>query len=193
MIDLSSLRVRRMVPEPLRTGGTVSGPLGGSQTINRMGDRWSFLVDLPTVDLEPEGREWSDLVDAATREGGLIPIRQPRLNVGAPGSPVAASAVAAGRTVPISGLTAGYVLRRGQWISLVIGGQRFADKVAVQVTASAGGLATLTLRNLLRRPVPAGTVIEIASPKVQGSVVDVSPDVDGDETTQISFRIVEDD
>lgn len=158
------------VPAPLRLGGTVTGSLGASQQINRLGDRWTMAVETAAVDYEPEGRRWGGMLALAAREGGLFRLPQPGLRNYASGTVVAASATAAGKALPVSGLTPGSVVLAFQWISIVVGGRRYADQVTAQAVASAGGTATLALSNLLRAPVPAGAVIEIAVPKIEGIV-----------------------
>lgn len=143
--------------------------------------------------IEPDGRVWGALLDDALRNGALLPIAQPDFVVGAPGAPVVGATTVSGRAVPVTGLTAGYTVRKGQWLSLVVAGQRFADRAAVAATASGGGAATLTLTNLLRKPVPAGTVVELAVPKIEGSIDgDFGGAWELDRFTSFAFTITED-
>lgn len=192
-VDLSTLPLKRMSPQPLSFGGPQVSALGGSTTfVDRLGDRWSFACETPLMPLEPDGRQFAALLTRARREGALLPIAQPGLAIGAPGNPVTASAVASGRYVPLSGLANGYQLRAGQWLSFVVAGQRYADQVATPVTGT-GGIVTVTLQNLIRVPLPQGASVEVAAPKVEGSLVDpVEWPVDDDEVTMFSFSLRED-
>jgi hypothetical protein len=192
VIDLTALPLWKMSPVPLRLGATVKGPLGGSIRINRLGDRWSWLVETTNIALEPDGRRWASLIAQAEREGALLAIAQPRLAVGAPGLPTVAAQTIAGRSVPLAGLSADYTIRQGQWVTVIAGGARYADRAAAQVVASSGGTATVVLENLIRAPLPAGTTVEIGRPKCEGDVFDVSEHVvDVDEVSRFTFRIEE--
>lgn len=193
-IDLTNLHVVSAGPVPFRLGATVRGPLGGSQRINRLGDRWMMAIETPPYEIEPNGRQWSALIEQAQREGALLRVRQPGAAPMIVGSPVADAATATGRSVPISGLQPGAAIRLGQWVSIIVDGQRFLDKVAQQVVASEAGTATLTLANLVRRPIPAGAIVELADPKIEGSIENFAGSawsLDG--LTTFAFTVIEDD
>lgn len=168
-VDLTALPIAACTPTLMEFGGLLTPALGGPvQRIDRLGSRWAFAFETASMPVEPAGRQWAARLARAKREGALLRITQPGLVIGTPGTPVVATNIASGRLVGLSGLTAGYVVREGQWISLVVGGQRYADQVTTAATASGSGTVTLQLQNLLRVPLAGGEVVEIASPKVEG-------------------------
>ncbi|MCH4894011.1 hypothetical protein GO308_12885 [Sphingomonas sp. SFZ2018-12] len=152
-------------------GGRLVPPLGGPVlNVDRAGSRYGISITTAAKPIEPDGRVAFATLKRARAEGAIITVPQPGLVIGSPGAPVVASLTAAGRLIPLSGLTAGYVIRQDQAISFVVGGRRYLDFAAEQVTASGGGTATLRIQNLLRVPLPAGTIAEIAEPKIEGSI-----------------------
>lgn len=168
-VDLSPLRLSAATPSLIDFGGVITPPLGGpAQRIERLGSRWSWEFTTPPVRVEAEGRQWAALLTRAAREGAILPVPQPDLVPGNPGAPVVASLTAAGTLVPVSGLAAGYAIGAGRWVSVIVGGTRYLDLIVEDVTASGAGTATLRLANLIRVPFPAGAVVELAAPKVEG-------------------------
>lgn len=194
-IDLSELPLRRIKPVPFRHGGVIRPALGGTATrVDHLGSRWSFEYETPPIPIEPDGRRWGALLDAAEREGAIVSIFQPGLQVGLPGNPVVAITTASGRFVPLTGCTPRYAMRAGQWVSFVVDGQRYADRVVTQAVADASGAMTIELKNLIRKPMPTGTVAEIALPKVQGSVENLDGgDFDPMRMVAWSFILTEDE
>ncbi|UIJ43729.1 hypothetical protein LZK98_11570 [Sphingomonas cannabina] len=194
-VDLTGLKIGGgSQPVPVDFGGTLTPALGGPvQHIDRVGSRWSWQIVTPTMHEEPDGRIWRARLHKAQKTTGLILIPEPDLVIGNPGAPVVATNIAAGRLLAISGLTAGFVIPEGKWLSLIVNGQRYADKVEEQVTASAGGTATVTLRNLLRVPLAGGETVELAAPKLEGSISpDIGGVIDDNRHTSFSFTITED-
>ena len=193
-VDLSALPLRRMAPLPIRPGGRVASPLNGATTfIDRLGARWSFECQTPPMPLEPDGRRWAARLMEAARLGGRLRIAQPSFNVSAPGAPVVASATAAGRLVPLTGVQPGYAFREGQWVSIIIAGQRYVDQIAEQAIASTGGTVTIRLQNLLRKPLAGGETVEVLA-VVEGAIqLSDGWNVDNDEVVSFSFTITEDE
>jgi hypothetical protein len=192
-VDLSALPIAAASPTLVEFGGLLTPALGGPvQRIERAGSRWSIAFETSTMRVEPDGRAWAARLARATREGALIEIPQPDLVIGMPGTVTTATNIASGRLVALAGLTAGYTIREGQWLSIIVAGQRYADQVTAAVTASSGGTATATLQNLLRVPLAGGETVEIASPKIEGWI-------DGsfgwgmpvERTTSLSFSVTE--
>lgn len=168
-VDLTDLKVSGDAIMPLEFGGLLPSALGGATArIERLGDRYSVQVSTPPMKVEPDGRRWSARLMKARREGGIVEIHQPDLNIGAPGSPVVSATTASGRSIPVSGLTPYYAVREGQWLNYIVGGQRYLDQVVSQVIADASGAATLTIQNLIRTPLTAGDTIDLATPCIEG-------------------------
>ncbi|HEX8415314.1 MAG TPA: hypothetical protein VF637_15745 [Sphingomicrobium sp.] len=193
-VDLTGLRIDSATPAPLTFGGVQRPATGGAVTrIQRMGSRWSFTFTTPPMPIEPDYRIWSAQFDRAENDGALMRILLPGFSVGTPGSPTVASTVSTGRSVALTGVTANYVIRAGQWISFVVGGVRYLDRIAQQVAASSTGTATIVLKNLIRVPMPAGTVAELAVPKIEGSLEYSSvPTWTVDRLSMFAFTITED-
>ncbi|MES3154340.1 hypothetical protein [Sphingomonas faeni] len=193
-VDLTGLPIRASVLSRQRFGGKLQGALGGpAQHIDRAGDRYSQAIETPPMRVQPDGREWHAKLLAAEKEGGLFRISQPGLDIGNPGAPVIAAATLAGTTIPVAGLAAGYVVRAGQWFSIIHAGRRYADQARYAVAADAGGNAAIVMQNLLRVSLAAGDVVEIALPKIEGSVDGVPLDLPVTRTTSFSIRVDEDE
>jgi hypothetical protein len=151
-IDLTELSIRDDEIVPFEFGGLLPSALGASSDrIARLGDRYAARVTTPAMHIEPEGRRWSAKLLRARRLGAIITIHQPGFNIGAPGAPMVAEAVAGGRTIPLVGLTPNYPIRMGQWFNYFdTDGQRYLDQFATQVVANADGEAEVEIQNLLR-------------------------------------------
>ncbi len=193
-VDLSELRLRAAPPALQEFGGVLTPPTGGVvQTIERVGTRWAMKFETPQVDWEPEGRRWASLLSQARREGARVPIPQPGLAIGAPGLPLVGAATLSGRLVPLTGLTVGYVIRLGQWLTIEADGVGYADQFAEQVVADASGGVTVKLTNLLRVALAGGETVQIGKPTIEGSITEFGEyAVDTDEITSFSFTVSED-
>jgi hypothetical protein len=192
-IDLTALEIFDCDPIPMNQGGIIRSPLGAAQRIDRMGSHWAFRFQSVPIDMEPDGRLFSALFDRAEREGGIFRIRQPNLNVGAPGLPVIAADTPLGRSLPLAGLTPGYPIRAGQWLSVIVDGQRYLDRVMEQVIAESDGTATVEIKYLIRAPMYEDDVVELAVPKIEGSLMGgYGGGWASDRTTSFSFTVEED-
>lgn len=192
-VDLTELHVSGDEIMPLDFGGLMPSALGGSiSRFGRLGDRYAAQVQTPIMKIEPHGRRWSARLLKARKEGGIVLIDQPDFQVGAPGSPVVAEAVSAGRQFPVSGLTPGYAIREGQWLNLIIDGQRYLDQAENGIIANASGIATITIQNLIRAPLTAGVKVDFVRPCIEGLIEgDFSIPRDNRRTTSFSFTISE--
>lgn len=192
-VDLTALEVNGDEIMPLDFGGLMPSALGGSTSrFGRMGDRYAAQVSTPSMEIEPYGRQWSARLLRARKEGGVVLIHQPNFRVGAPGSPVVSAPVAAGRQIPVSGLTPGYAIREGQWLNLIINGQRYADQVESAVIANASGVATIAIQNLIREPLTAGVKVDFVRPCLEGWIEgNFSIPRANDGFTSFSFNISE--
>lgn len=191
-IDLTDLLLVNAVPTPFNGAAVQKPQYGSAFRIDRLGSRWAIQMTTPPMDIEPDWRMLSARFDDAERVGGLFAIPQPGFDVGTPGAPVIATNTAAGRLVPLTGLTPRYEIRSGQWVSFVVGGQRYCDRIAERVVADAAGLALIRLRNLIRKPLTAGDVAELARPKIEGIVEITSyPPLSSEQTTSIEFTVTE--
>lgn len=170
VVDLTGIDIASATPFPFNRPVAQHPAYGSSFIVQRLGARWQFQFSTPAMYLEPDYRRLAAKLGQAEINGGLFDIPQPRFVVGTPGSPTVDGAVASGRTVPITGATPHYAARAGQWVSLIVSGQRYADRLAEQVIIDVNGDGELELENLIRVPLAGAEVVELASPKIEGIV-----------------------
>lgn len=156
-----------MTPRPIFTRNETrpasgAGPVGRNL---RPGTRWAWDIELPAMSYV-ESLAWDDLL--SEDDTVVMEILQPGLVIGAPGSPLINGANQSGRTLNLKGLTPGYAFRKGQWLSMIQNGQRFAYKSSAAATADGSGNMALPLRTMLRVPTLNNAVVEIAQPMVEG-------------------------
>lgn len=169
MIDLTALEIQAASPSLLDWGGELVPPLGGvTQRIDRLGSRHSINASAPPKVIEPDGRLWISRLKRAKREGARIAFPQAGFAVGNPGTPQVASNVAAGSAIPLTGLTPGYVICEGQWLSITHSGRSYLYSVDAQVAANGSGNTTVAITPLLRSQLSAGDVVNLAAPVLEG-------------------------
>ncbi|XBQ15797.1 MAG: hypothetical protein ABL308_12670 [Oceanicaulis sp.] len=154
----------RLVPQPTENRSAYGTNLSRSA---RLGRHFAFDVALTLLD-QAEALDWSDL-DEET-ETLVWPIDQGDLQAANEGAPRVAGAGQGGNALDLDGVTPGYVVNKGAFVSVIISGRRYCYTVRAARTADAGGLITLPVRPLIRVPPPDDAVVEIASPKVEGYV-----------------------
>jgi hypothetical protein len=176
-IDLTGLPEHDSQMIPVEFGGVVQSPLGGAaMNLRRLGDRWSMQVTTAALPMEPDGRRWAARLTRARRCGAVMPIELEGFAPGLVGAPVIAADTRSGRVLTLSGLRANYVVREGQWLSIIHGGRRVhTDQVLAQVVADGSGNATIEMQNLLRTGLHPGDVVELARPMIQGLFKDTVP------------------
>lgn len=193
-VDLTDLRINGDSIMPMDFGGLMTSALGGpTDRIARLGSRYMAEISTPAMRIEPDGRRWAARLLRARRDGGIISIHQPGLKIGSPGTPVVATLTSSGRSIPISGLTPRYAIREGQWLNYYdADGQRYADQVQAEVIANGSGVATVTIQELLRVPIAAASVIELAAPCIEGWIEgDFSIQRTVDYVARFSFTVSE--
>ena len=157
-----------MTPRPIFTRNetrpaTGAGPVGRNL---RPGTRWAWDIELPPMDYV-ESLAWDDLL--SEDDTVVMEILQPGLVIGDPGAaPLVNGSGQAGRTLNLKGVTPGYVFRKGQWLSVIQNGQRFAYKSSAAATANGVGNIAIPLRTMLRTLLSNNAVVEIAQPMVEG-------------------------
>lgn len=191
MIDLPTFGVPGRFNGTLNDAGFTQSGIQSDDYIPRKGSRYTvgFRFGPYTAD---EGNVMVSRL-LAGKQGGIrvkLPLLQPQ---GSPGAPVLASSVSGGRLLPLSGLTPNYPILEGYWLSLVKDGQHFLHNVGIGATANGSGQATIELNELVRDSFPAGTVVHLAQPQVQGLLVgdDWSWDFDVQRIVSIEFTLKE--
>jgi hypothetical protein len=146
---------------------TLTPAFGGAeQELLRKGSRYALTFSMPVMTYV-QSMEWDDLM--AEGDTVLMRVFQPGLVIANPGTPLVKGAGQAGTSLVIDGLPNGYVIRKGQFLSVVSAGQRFLYRAKASAT-SVAGTATVPLRTMLRRPPNDNDVVEIAQPMIEGFV-----------------------
>ncbi|WP_162987213.1 hypothetical protein [Sphingomonas paeninsulae] len=102
--------------------------------------------------------------------GVIVVVPQSGIIVGTPGSPLVNGAVGGGIALPIKGLTAGYVMKEGQPLSIIHNSRRFLHWFAGDYTADGSGSGATNIYPPLRTALTNNDVIEIAKPYIEGSL-----------------------
>lgn len=164
-------------PAPAKMGiamvtakNTLTPAIGGAeQELLRKGTRYALTFSMPVMTYV-QSMDWDDLM--AEGDTVLMRVFQPGLVIQNPGTPLVKGAGQAGTSLVIDGLPNGYVIRKGQFLSVLSAGQRFLYRAKASAT-SVAGTATIPLRTMLRRPPNDNDVVEIAQPMIEGFVRDL--------------------
>lgn len=149
---------------------TLTPAIGGAeQELLRKGTRYALTFSMPVMSYV-QSMDWDDLM--AEGDTVLMRVFQPGLVIPNPGAPLVKGAGQAGTSLTIDGLPNGYVIRKGQFLSVVSAGQRFLYRAKASAT-SVAGTVTIPLRTMLRRPPNDNDVVEIAQPMIEGFVRDL--------------------
>lgn len=149
---------------------TLTPAFGGAeQELLRKGSRYALTFSMPPMSYV-QSMEWDDLM--AEGDTVLMRVFQPGLVIPNPGTPLVKGAGQAGTSLVVDGLPNDYVIRKGQFLSVVSAGQRFLYRAKASAT-SVAGTATIPLRTMLRRPPNDNDVVEIAQPMIEGFVRDL--------------------
>lgn len=138
---------------------------GGRQRIARLGDRFKIDVTCRALSYTQAATVVSKLL-RGSNQTVLAPVAQPGLAIGSPGSPVIATAATGGSTITVSGFSASYKVREGQYFSIVHGGKRYLH-IATEEKIFAG-TSTLSIFPALRTNVSVNDVLEFAQPYLEG-------------------------
>lgn len=156
----------KMTPRPISSRNeqrpASQGPVNRYM---RPGTRWAWDNIMPPLSYV-ESLEWDDLLSES--DTVIMDILQPGLDTGTPGSPVVDGGGQVGRTLNLKGLMAGYLFRKGQWISFAVQGQLFAYKVRTAITVGSDGKVALPLLTLLRLPPANNAIVDVAQPRAEG-------------------------
>lgn len=163
--------LRGGVPALLDWGGVLSPPLGGpTQTLLRLGTRFTAEFQVPKMWAEPLGRIWVSRLLQAKIQGGMLPIFQDGFDAGAPGVPVIDGAGQSGSTIALKGFTPYYAVREGQFFNLIHGDRRYLHMATAQAIADASGAVNLPILPMLRIIPDDGDGCSFGRPMLQGSI-----------------------
>ena len=155
----------------ISTKNTLTPAAGGDeQEIRRKGSKYALTFSMPVMAYS-QSMAWSDL--HAESETVVMRVFQPGFDTGYPGAPLVKGSGQIGSALLVDGLTPGHVIYKGQFLSVITGGQRFLYRARADVTVSEAGEATVLLGTLLRRPPADNAVVELAQPMIEGFVRDL--------------------
>ncbi len=152
----------RLVPDPAES---VSSFGTNRQRFVRLGRHWRFDVQLHAM-VQAKALEWS-VLDADT-DTMVWTIPQDGLQAAGDGMPLVDGAGQLGSTLNVDGLTVGYVIKPGAFISIITSSRRYVYQVTAEATASGVGEAALSIQPPLRVTPNNNDTVEIAAPKVEG-------------------------
>lgn len=172
MIELPDFAVRGSASITFVDAGFVQRGLTTREYIARKGSHYHISCTYGPF-APDEARVMVRRLISAKQEGLRIPL--PLLHSqGGPGNPELNGAVTTGTVIALDGMTPGYVVQEGFFLSLIKSGQHYLHSVAVGGTVNGAGQVTITLAEMLRTDFPDDTEVRLAEPMVEGLV-------DGDE------------
>ena len=150
----------------MRLRNDVTSLVGGNRQRNdRKGDHYSVDFNMPPM--EPnDARLWRKLMTSSATV--LMRMPQPGFVIGTPGAPLINGGLQLGSTLNLKGLTPGYMVREGQFFSIVTLGRRWLYAADADATADGAGNIAIPLEVMIRTNHLDGDVVEIADPKIEG-------------------------
>lgn len=162
---------REANPFLVDTGGILRGATGGAAgRLNRPGQRWGVEVTMPPMSHD-KARRFAALMTVAKRDGLrlTLPLGGGEVQGGGAGSVDGSGA--AGTSLPVVGLTQGFMLRLGTWLTVEnAAGERFAHQIAAPVRVGTDGKATITLTTALLTELADGDAVLVSQPTIEGVV-----------------------
>lgn len=146
----------------------------GALRVDRPGSRFRLEVSFPVMRADT-ARVFISRLIAAKSEGLRMPYPLLGVNQGNPGSPVVDGSGALGSTLPVRGMTPGYQIKEGFWLTVIdADGVYYLHNVRANTFADASGEATLTIKPILRAPLVDGDTILLGKPMVEGVIEELS-------------------
>lgn len=142
----------------------------GEQELLRKGSRYALTFQMPPMRYVTS-MNWDDLMTEG--DTVVMKVHQPGLDTGAPGAPRVNTSGQSGRIIALKGMTPGYVIRKGQFLSIITQGRRFLYRAASAALVLENSQANVLLRTMLRFPPADNDVVEIAQPMIEGFVRDL--------------------
>jgi hypothetical protein len=157
---------------PVRSVEVQRAATGGSRlSISHPGDHWAIEVETGVMALM-DARALSVDVLLATANPVRLRVPQPDLDIGTPGKAIVSGDGQAGSFLALTGLTPGYWLRKGQFLTVETSDSGRLYQVAAHATADAFGAVTVALWPILHVPPMDGDPVEIAEPYIEGLIED---------------------
>lgn len=155
---------------PMRDGKVLRAATGGARLpVSYLGDHWAIEIDTGTMGLSCARALVADLL-RGSGETVRVPIPEPGVDKGAPGSPVIDGNDQAGVMVAMRGAEPYAVLRKGWFVTIEAAGGARAYMVAEEVVADADGKVTVEVWPMLHVPVADGDRVEVLDPWIEGLI-----------------------
>lgn len=154
---------------PVDLGFVQEGATGIGDRIDRPGNHFSCEVDFPPMKPAQAGA-FAVRIARAMRQGLRVKIPLLGLSQGNPGEPVVDGDEPSGTSLPLRGLTPGYVAKEGYWLTITEAAteQRYTHKVAATGKVGADGTLDLDIEPPLRAPFADGDTVNLAKPTIEG-------------------------
>lgn len=142
-------------------------PNGGGphQRVSQLGDRYKLEHTMSLRGVQGMGV----VADMNANAGQKVRVPVPQMfDIGSPGNTIQVSGSNAGRSLSVKGVAASYLFRKGQYLTIVRSGKRYLHMITADVTATAGGLATLPIVPMIRTVLTGNEVVEVREPTIEG-------------------------
>lgn len=176
MITLPAEFVPREAAPQLLDFGMLLRPASGAPAlrVNRTGSRFVLQVTFPPMQPE-KARRFVALMQRAKREGLRMAFPLMGLVQGGGAAKVDGSG-AAGTSLPLKNMTAGFMVRQGMWLTVeAADGTRCLHTVAEAARVASNGKVTLSIEPPLRVALVNDDDVAVAAPTIEGLITsDVS-------------------
>lgn len=158
---------RQVAPRIITLRNELRSAIGGNiQRVQRKGDHYAADFSMPPMSYA-DATAWIDLRTVADTVVMTLP--QPGLAIGSPGAaPLVKGGGQIGSVLTIDGLTPGYTVRKGQYLSVFTNGRHWLYAASAAATANGAGEASIQLEVMLRYPPADNDPVNLAAPKIEG-------------------------
>lgn len=152
-------------------GGVLTPFLGGpEQRINRLGTRFGARLTLPPMRTRDQALIIHSRLIQAKSDRLIMEWHQPDFDTGVPGDVKVSAVVTSGTTLPLKGMSAGYVVKEGQFLSIIHASRRYLHFFTSDGTVGGGGTLTASIWPMLRTNLSVDDAVEISPPRIEGLV-----------------------
>lgn len=174
-------------------GSDMQPVLGGAlQRVSRLGNRHAMDVQMPPMRY-PDAMAWIQRLKRGRVERVIMEVTQPDFSMAEERVTVVNQAVSGGNTIKIQGLLPSFVLKEGQFLSILFGPRNYLYSIDADQAADLAGVATVTITPMLRTPLSAGSPVRIFPPVIEGALSgdEFSWNVDIARMVGLSFTVTE--
>lgn len=154
---------------PMALGSPQTSPLtgstqgGGSSVV-----LWSLDIEFPSISDLAKVRAIRNILAKAKQDTVVVPVRQPGLVVGTPGTILVGSGHVAGtKALPLTGIAGGFGILAGQFLSISTGGRWYLYTPDADSPAGAAS-RSINLTSTTRAAHAASDPVEFANPWIEG-------------------------